>query len=330
MSDVENITAPTPWEPKFHLDLKTANSGTFYALVDQFEEWRKTRAENEDKLANGWHIITSEMAEGLLLKNPAGSNRKAVLANIVYYAEQMAAEDWPETGQPLIFDVDGKLLDGQHRLWACYLSGVPFATYVVNQRKPIKSAFAYIDNVKARTAKDALATAGLNGLSALTAQTVMIAQLYENKAYTATKKHRLPRMSPKQFIDYVEANPNIRRGAQLMAGEHASASAMIGHNDVAAFAAVKILDLHDEFTLDEFMNDVGSEGEEFGAGSPIAGLQHVLKLNSVAKEPMQKHQVLAHVIKAFNAWMAGEQVKKISLRVDETFPRFMPKQAEAA
>jgi hypothetical protein len=321
--------APT-WEPHFHLDLKTASSTMFYSVVDQFEEWRKAQPKSEEKLADGWHIISPEMAEKILLRNPAGANRRAVLANIVYYAEQMARDDWPETGQPLIFDVNGDLLDGQHRLWACYLAGIPFATYVVNQRKPIPAAFAYIDNVKARTSKDALATAGLNGLSGVTAQTVVIAQYYEADAYTADRKHKVPRLSPKQVIDYVEAHPNIRRGVLLMAGEHASATAMITHRDVAAFAAVKILDLHDEYTLDQFMNDLGTEDEDFGPGSPILALQHVLKLNSVAKEPMQKHQVLAHVIKAFNALIAGEQVKKISLRVNETFPHFMPKQAEAA
>ena len=316
--------------PQFHLDLKTASAAQFYLLVEQFEEWRKAQPKSEEKLTDGWHVITPERAEKLLLRNPAGANRKAVLTNIVYYAEQMARDDWPETGQPLIFDINGDLLDGQHRLWASYLSGTAFATYVVNQRKPIPSAFAYIDNVKARTPKDALATAGMNGLSGVTAQTVTIAQYYEADAYTADRKHRVPRMSPKQVIDYVEARPNMRRGVHLMAGEHASATAMIGHKDVAAFAAVAILDLYDEYTLDSFMNDLGTEDENFGPGSPITALQHVLKLDSVAKEPMQKHQVLAHVIKAFNAWISGEQVKKISLRVNEAFPRFMPKQAEAA
>jgi hypothetical protein len=62
-------------------------------------------------------------------------------------------------------------------------------------------------------------------------------------------------------------------------------------------------------------------------GSPVAALQKVLEADKTAKEPMNKHQVLGHVIKAFNAWVQREQVKKIQLRVNEEFPRFIGPQS---
>lgn len=332
-SVTSTVAEPTAavWQPQFKLDLKTASAEQFANLVDQFEEWRKTQPEDDaDMLADGWHLITPEKAERLLLRNPAGANRKVSFAAVVYYALQMLADDWPETGQAIIFDILKRLLDGQHRLWAGYLSGVPFWTYIVNQRKAIPSAFAYIDNVKARTPKDALVTAGLNGLSGLSTQVVIMAQHYFNGAYTPTKKHKMPKMSPKQVIDYFVAHPNIRQAVYLMAGEHASASAMIYHKDVAAFTAVLILDAHNELTLDDFMGEVGVEDDtHFAAGSPIGALQHLLKQDRLAKEPMTKHQILGHVIKAFNYWHLGEQKKKITLPVSEPFPSIIAPEPEA-
>ena len=58
-------------------------------------------------------------------------------------------------------------------------------------------------------------------------------------------------------------------------------------------------------------------------GSPIAAFQKVMEEDSRAREPMEKHQVLGHLIKAFNAWVMQEQVRKLTLRVNEAFPRFV-------
>lgn len=320
------ITAAPGWTPQFRLDLITTTTRAFIEMVAEFAKWAKDQPVSDEVLADGWHTITPEIAEKLLVRN--ASNREPSLANVAFFAMQMGADDWPETGQPLIFRPDGTLADGQHRLWACYFSGVSFTTYVVNLRTDIANIFAYIDSGKSRTAKDALQTAGLNGLSSTIAQTVSMSMHFEAGAYKADAVHKLAKITNRAMIDYVEARPNLRQAVRLMAGEHKAATKMIGHKDVASFSAYQILELHDEFTLDEFMGDVGADNEEFEAGNPIAVLQVVLKNDRISAEPMRKHQVLAHVVKCFNAWREGEKVKKISLRVNEPFPQFVGKQAD--
>lgn len=319
------------WHAQFQLDLNAATPAAFAALVEQFDVWRQAQPVDNSRLSDGWHTITPMIAERLLKRNPAGANRKANLANVRYYANQMKADDWPETGQPIIFSKDGDLVDGQHRGWASYLSGASFTTYVVSQRKEIDDAFAYIDNNKARSPRDAFTTSGYGGLSGVMSQVVSMAQYYDADAYTPTHKHEVVRWSPKHKLVYANEHPNLKLGCQLMAGEHASASAVIVHRDVAAFAAACILDFYDGAVLDEFMAALGSEGGELEAGNAILALQTVLEADQIAKEPMKRHQVLGYIIKAFNAWRAGETVKKLSLRVNEPFPRFdQPEQAAAA
>jgi len=312
--------------PKFTLDLTTASTRAFNELLENFEIWRRNQETLPLDLANGWRIVTQEDAEGMLLRNPVGANRRPTLSTVKYYAKQMAKGDWKKTGQPVIFDSSGVLLDAGHRLWAAYLSGSSFPTYVIGDVPPDPTVFAYIDNGKARNAADALATAGLNGLSKTLAQVVNIAMHYEQGRYTASTKKSLDKVTPIEVVHYVQENENLRLAARLMAGEYKAAREILFHKDIASFLAFRIVDLHGESVLDGFMTELGIVPEEPQEGSPIAALQKVMADDERAAEPMAKHQVLGHAIKAFNAWVTGEQVRKLTLRVNEAFPRFVQPQ----
>ncbi len=147
----------------------------------------------------------------------------------------------------------------------------------------------------------------------------------------ASTKKPLAKVTPIEFVHYVTEHEALRQGARLMAGEYKSASSVIGHRDVASFAAFQIIQLHGEETLEDFMTELGDIGGEPTDGSPIAALQKVMEKDETSKEPMKKHQVLGHVIKAFNAWYEEETVKTISLKVNETFPHFVvPSQMQQA
>lgn len=320
------------WEPHFRLSLKNGTASAFAAMTGEFEQWRQGQPVPKP-LPDGWHTITPQMAEQLLLLNALGANRKAVWAAIVYYALQMLAGDWPATGQPLIFKSDGSLGDGQHRLWACYLSGVSFKTYVVNQVEEIESGFAYIDNSKVRTVKDALQTGGMNGLSGRLAQAIDVSYKYELGAFTATKVLDVPRLSPRHAILYAHERPNLLRGVHLSDAEYADATEMIGHAQISAFVAYKVLDLYGEPMMAEFMSALGN-AQEAEDGSAIDALQQLFvedrRIRTTRKgevlkhEPMKPHMVLACVITAFHAWRtnAPMTLKKATLGVSETFPRF--------
>lgn len=313
--------------PKFSLDLLTASTAAFNKVLEDYEIWRQKEPLRELDLTNGWKTITQETAESMLLRNPVGANRRPSLPTVKYYARQMAQEGgWKKTGQSILFDTEGKLLDAGHRLWASYLSGASFPTYLIGDVPADPTVFAYIDNSKPRSAADALATAGLNGLSKQLATVVSMAMHFEHSCYTASSKKTLDKIFPIEVIGYVQDHENLRHAVRLMAGEYKAAAKVVAYKDVASFVAFQIIELHGEETLDGFMNELGHVGIEHEEGSPIAALQKVMADDENSREPMLKHQVLGHIIKGFNAWVAGEQVKKITLKVNETFPRFVKPQ----
>jgi hypothetical protein len=327
----ETLTSSVAWTPKFTLDLQSASSKAFDKVLEDFEAWRQTQKQRDLDLTNGWKTVTQEIAEDMLLRNPVGANRKPTFPTVKYYARQMLHGDWKKTGQAILFDTEGKLLDAGHRLWASYLTGASFDTYVIGDVPADPTLFAFIDNCKARSAADALATAGLNGLSKQIGSVVSMAMQFEHGCFTASAKKPLDRVSPIEVVHYAQENENLRLGVRLMAGEHKAATKMLVYKDVASFLAYQIIELHGEEVLDEFMAALGHVSDEHEEGSPIAALQKVMEDDQHSGEPMKKHQVLGHAIKAFNAFVAGEQVKKLTLRVNETFPRFVkPQPAQQA
>lgn len=322
----ENKQEPAgSYAPKFVTDLNSVTAERFSETLEDFDKWRISLGEPGPlEINNGWYTANQQLAEQWLLRNPKGANRKVSLGTVIYYATQQATGKWPRTGQSVIFTADGTLLDGQHRLWACYFGNTTFDTHVVADVPVFENLFAYVDNSKARTASTALQTAGFNGLSPLIYQTVQIVQSFDAHAYSATHKKRMPRLAPIEVVEYVRAHTDIRQAARLAVGEYKAACELLGHKDVVAFMVYKVATLFDETVIDEFLEDVGDTTGTFTKdGSPVAALQKVILADQASTDPMGKHQVLAHVIKAFNAWKRGESVKKISLKVTEAYPAFV-------
>jgi hypothetical protein len=311
------------WSPKFTLDLSTASTSAFVKVLEDFEIWRVAQPPRELDLTNGWKVVTPETAESMLLRNPITANRHPTLPTVKYYARQMLGGAWKKTGQPIIFNSEGIMLDAGHRLWASYFSGASFPTYLVGDVPPDPTVFAYIDNGKSRTAADALSTAGLNGLSKLLASVVSVSLHFENGCYTPSTKRPIDRPTPIEVVQYVQDHDNLRLAVRLMAGEYRSAAKILAYKDVAAFLAFRIIEIWGEEELEEFMTALGQIQDEPEEGSPVAALQKVMSEDATSVEPMKKHQVLGHAIKAFNAFVLGEHIKKLTLRVNESFPKFV-------
>ena len=317
-----DATTPADWQPRFALDLATARGKAFEEITTEFEKWRQETPLPPLDLDDGWHTITPQKAEELLKRNPLGANRKAVLSTVYYYAAQMKRGDWPKTGQPLIFKTNGDLADGQNRLWAGYLSGATFTTYIVTDVPEHPRLFAYIDNGKVRSAANALQTSGMNGVSPLIVKVLDTAYAYENDLYDGGSVRKRERMSPVQYLDSVEAHPNARTAAKLAVSDYAEASEL-ANREVVAFATMILLDLYDETVTDQFMNELGGVEETPEDGAIEAARKLYQKDAQKLTGQMKSHIKLGNLIKAFNIWIAGEKPKKNwAFRYDEDFPHF--------
>jgi hypothetical protein len=90
MSD--NTPSPNGgWNPVVALDVMTATQKAFDEKHREFYRVTRDWPVRSDLLTTGWHPITPEIAEQLLLGK---ANRKISIATVAYYARQMMEGKW--------------------------------------------------------------------------------------------------------------------------------------------------------------------------------------------------------------------------------------------
>ncbi len=106
--------------------------------------------------------VTPAMATRWLEKN--GANRKIRTKRVRQYMDDMMAGRWVLTPQPIAFNCDGTLIDGQHRLKAIIEAGKPQRFLVVHNVP--REAGAVIDQGLTRSVPDAAMFRNINGVNA--------------------------------------------------------------------------------------------------------------------------------------------------------------------
>ena len=97
-------------------------------------------------------VISPKVAESLLEGNT--NNRHISWNHVTSLAEAMKRGEWRLTHQPIAVSQTGRLLDGQHRLWAVIESQVSIESFVANNVD--ESTFDCLDIGKKRSVTDVL------------------------------------------------------------------------------------------------------------------------------------------------------------------------------
>jgi hypothetical protein len=318
------------WSPAVSLDLYTADGHTFAEVEERFKEWVKTQPLPPFDAATGWQEITPQRAESWLMRN--AKNRKAVWQTIEAYGVQIANRQWKRTGQPIIFTDEEILLDGQHRLWACYLTRLPIDSYVVTGVPHEEKLFAFVDNVRPRSGADALYIAGVNGLAAhLSAVVKQLAERWDQGLMRIRGRAPMPQMSNMEVLAYVQEHPGLAAAAKFVQANYKAAARRLDSPLVATFLAWKIIELHGEDPLDRFMTALLSNS--LPDGHAVAALQKRLdrheraktasRRSALRKDMAPSSEILALAIKAFNLMTQGKTPRSLSVQTDESFPQLI-------
>jgi hypothetical protein len=316
MSDVSTLA----------LDLANPKPKEVLALVETIEEYIKTNPElGPLSVTTGWNDIDPLKALDLIKRNRPGANRKIDPGTVFYYANQMAHGDWKATGQPILIDENGRLIDAQHRVLAVLISGAMITSFVVTGIKAIPNLFAYIDNSRSRTVATALQTSGLDGVSATIAQMIKLGEEIKAGVYDQTGAKSITRMSPADVLNIVNVYPNAQKAARSAASDWDEAADYIGKKRViVAYLGMRIMDLYGEEVADDFFEDLMDTDVQRSHDHPIAALRREIDKDkrSTGKQ-MKKQHMLAAMIKAFNAWKTSESLgRRWMLQVNEDFPKF--------
>ncbi len=151
--------------------------------------------------------ITPDMATKWLEKNTM--NRTIRQSSVDTYASIMKRKQWKLNGHTIIISDTGDVLDGQHRLSACFDSGASFESYIIIGMT--KEVFDTLDQGKRRSGADALhihnKMHGIEGkYDAAVIAGVMTCLEYKLGIWKSRHSHVITNHDK---LDFIEKNPSI-------------------------------------------------------------------------------------------------------------------------
>jgi hypothetical protein len=153
-------------------------------------------------------VITVTPADAHRYLSNMVNNRPQSQFAISAYVSEMLSGRWAVTGQGLIFDPAGRLLDGQHRLLAVIKSNVTIKTTATYGIDP--GTFSLMDGMHKRTASDVL------GCKNATSTAAGLKLIYQelNGGYNSKTKA----MRPRDAVTLLDQFPAIQDSASAIAG----------------------------------------------------------------------------------------------------------------
>lgn len=246
--------------------------------------------------------ISPAKASEMLVANTA--NRPLTKGKVREFAAAMGRGEWLVTHQGIAFDVDGLLVDGQHRLAAIIEADLPVEVTVFTDVP--KGTFDVLDTGKRRNAADVLAIEGEKSATMLAAM-VRTVFLYENRP-DANWTGGSASVTNHQIVQALEQHPKLReflsRGEQIAANTGMIKSAA-GAGSYLVWQANKRADLEPWF-------DGIIEGAGLAKGDSRLAFRRVMLADARkrAGQVMRRRDTREHValyVKAFNAWATGER-----------------------
>lgn len=149
--------------------------------------------------------VTPELAENYLRFN--NKNRKLSSNHLTFLSNEMKNGRFIENGEAIIFDKNGDLKDGQHRLKSIVNSGKSYFIPVVRGVEPI--SMATYDTGKNRNAADVLSINGFKYTSHISKLITNISKFYVEKSKLNRPTgglNRRDKLTNQQVLEYCELN----------------------------------------------------------------------------------------------------------------------------
>jgi hypothetical protein len=246
-----------------------------------------------------------------ILENHNVNNRALREYKVRELAQIILDKQWRVTSQGISFDRNGGLSDGQHRLAACALAGVPITVRVTWGEDP--QSFAVLDTGARRSASDILSINGQTNTSVLAAGAKLLFYLENGQ----------PRPSPEELLRLVTSREGLQDAAsiaQRVAGTLKTSSG-------ACVAAVYLIGRDSKHTLllGEFLDRL-IDGTGLKKNDPILLLRDGLikkKLDQAVRGgQLRQIHIAACFIKAWNAHVKRKPISMLVFRpgANEAFP----------
>lgn len=267
-----------------------------------------------------WVNIGPDLAERYL--DTMRVNRPLSTSNLKKIQGDMTNGRWHEDGDPIRFNREGALIDGQHRMWAIMETKLTFKFLVIRGVAP--EAMSTMDTGKSRSLGDIIAlydplAKDLNSLAGATSA------IYRWEAGVRGPGLRNVYIPNDEALRFYEAH-KMELGHATHLGRKLSRSVPGSTTQGFALAAwlFERIDVEDA----EFFWERMADGSNLGEDSPIRALRELLlreaRLNRNGRPRMRVDLSLAFVIKAWNAYREGKPVKVLTYRSGGANPERYP------
>lgn len=257
--------------------------------------------------------VTPELATIWLAsnRNNRTPNRPAV--------EQMAGAikrgEWVLNGEAIKIGADGGLIDGQHRCMAIVEAGLAVQSLVVYGLDA--GTQETVDLGRRRTLANMLQ---LRGESHTTMVAAALNVIYRIRV-GGMKRAGTSYPTPQQALKILEDEPGIREGAPLAHRLNARLKVPAGLGCALYYLFSEIDPEDAETFFDKLMHPT-----HLSEGDPIYVLRGVLEKRANQRQDRARMEIVAAImIKAWNAWRAGEEMKRLYWTPGGSRPEPFPK-----
>lgn len=264
-----------------------------------------------------WVRVSPELATKWLESNT--NNRLVRDAHVLRLAADMKAGKWRgRNGEAIRFDSEGRLVDGQHRLWACLECGVSFETLLITNLAP--EVYSTIGVGRPKSFGDFLGPMHHEKNTTLLAAACRLVYYWQNGL--------LPMMRDNRQAPTIAALEQTLREHPTLRESVCRAASMNETKKLLTSSYVALI--HYAGTLEGKNATVESFLERLGNGmglydtDPIFHLRKFLLSQRGPKAGMRRagqQHVLALVIKAWNATKKDQKMLALRYASAESFPQ---------
>jgi hypothetical protein len=257
-------------------------------------------------------LINKEIAKMLLKTNV--SNRSLNSNNVSFLSKQMQEGAWLFDGQPIRLDTYGRLMDGQHRLQAIIDTNSSFEFVVISGLEP--ETFKVMDTGRGRTASDVFSISGVQNYAVASSISRFILAFQFNH-YARSGGNGKKRISNTDALEFYNSNKYIKHICDNVIFNYMSFNRIVSTSILGGvwfiFAEKNVTD------AENFIEKL-CQGNNLDSNSPIHLLRKKLTNNKMSFRKMSQKEVLALIIKTWNAVRLNKTVN--TLRFDKEREKF--------
>lgn len=237
-------------------------------------------------------------------------------------ADDLRAGRWKVNGETIVIDKEGRVIDGQHRLWGCIEAGMDLSTWVVEGVE--SSAFTTLDTGKTRSATDIVGIVskyeGMTAISAAACQgaarAIRLLLCFNAKGQFTPHKKDKKNMRLEAVRIFLETHPELLDDSQQFASFGRWPLPM-GMAVAIHFQTKKAFDNSVPEFWHPLQSGVGIGSEE----EPVYMLRKRATDHPRSREFKLESDIFAQVVKAWNAYALGRKIRQLKYAAgNEYFP----------